>query len=435
MSDDERAPTDKMPVAGAGDGLIGQSIGTYRIMRQIGRGGMGTVYEAVHDTIGQRVAVKVLATELSGDPKYVSRFFDEARVVSIVKHPGLVKIFDFNKLADGSIYIMMELLEGESLWDRYERLRKQEKWLSQLDILRIARQIASTLAAVHEKGILHRDLKPENVILVADSEAAGGERAKLLDFGIAKFTEEALEKRRTTGGLILGTPIYMSPEQCAARASLNERADVYSLGVMLYEMVARRPPFDCEEAGRILGMHMFQDANPLSKAVPGTPQALSQLVVDMLAKEPDARPTMNQVVARIEAIRDSGVFGVISTTRQGTVTVPRRRLALAVRLIPVVLLLVGLLAWRMGERHGERKVSEQTAPPQTIKLVLPTPATSVPAPAPPKKELTAGEPAAAKPAQDQLKIRNRNRPHRPAPAEKPQVIHEEIQVPVLREDH
>ena len=135
----------EMPV----ESLIGTSIGTYRIVREVGRGGMGTVYEAVHETIGQRAAVKVLASSLSMRQKFVKRFFVEARSISMVRHPGLVNIFDYNQLPDGTIYILMEFLEGDSLWQRYERLRHIGSWLPLLNALKMARQIASTLAAVH----------------------------------------------------------------------------------------------------------------------------------------------------------------------------------------------------------------------------------------------------------------------------------------------
>src|SRR5262245_38809724 len=138
--------------------LVGQRIGSYRIVREIGRGGMGAVYEAVHDSIGQRAAVKVLYADLSQRPKFVTRFFDEARAISMVRHPGLVSIFDFNKRPDGTLYILMEFLDGDSLFQRNLRLRKLGVLLSVEKALQIARQIASTLAAVHRKGIVHRDL-------------------------------------------------------------------------------------------------------------------------------------------------------------------------------------------------------------------------------------------------------------------------------------
>ena len=180
--------------------LVGTQIGQYRIRRRIGQGGMGTVYEAVHVQIGQRAAVKVLNPNLAGRESYARRFIDEARIVGRVGHPGLIKVFDFGKTADRDLYILMEFLEGEELWDRIKPLHSQGEKLPLRDSLRIARQVASALAAVHAQNIIHRDLKPENVFLVRDPDSPSGERAKVLDFGIAKLSEGETGGRRTTTG-------------------------------------------------------------------------------------------------------------------------------------------------------------------------------------------------------------------------------------------
>ena len=171
--------------------LVGTEIGQYRVVRRIGKGGMGTVYEAVHTQIGQRAAVKVLNPNLAGRESYARRFIDEARIVGKVGHPGLIKVFDFGKTADRDLYILMEFLEGEELWDRIKPLHERGETLPLRDSLRIARQVASALAAVHAQNIIHRDLKPENVFLVHDPDSPSGERAKILDFGIAEVTPEA----------------------------------------------------------------------------------------------------------------------------------------------------------------------------------------------------------------------------------------------------
>jgi serine/threonine protein kinase len=218
--------------------LVGGFIGKYRVLRQLGKGGMGTVYEAVHNEIGQRAAIKVLHAKLADDTGYAKRFLDEARAVSIVDHPGLVKVFDFNQSSDGTVYLMMEYLEGEPLWQRMTRLRDRGERMSRTEVLRVSRQLASALAAVHAKGIVHRDLKPDNIVLVADPDTAGGERVKILDFGIAKFNEGAEGRRQTTTGTAIGTPTYMSPEQCEGLPKISDRADTYSLGVMMFENMA-----------------------------------------------------------------------------------------------------------------------------------------------------------------------------------------------------
>src|SRR5579883_1015007 len=178
--------------------MIGARIGMYCVTRLLGRGGMGAVYEALHEAIGQRAAVKVMSRG-DGEGRYTKRFFEEARLISAVRHPGIVQIYDFNRLPDGTLYILMELLEGETLAARCQRLAAQGG-LRLGESLRITRQLAATVAAVHERGVLHRDIKPENVMLVADADAPGGERVKLLDFGIARPTDPDVDRVRTTGG-------------------------------------------------------------------------------------------------------------------------------------------------------------------------------------------------------------------------------------------
>jgi serine/threonine-protein kinase len=286
--------------------MIGKTIGTYRLVRELGRGGMGAVYEAVHERIGQRAAVKVLDPALSRQQKQVDRFFDEARAIGMVPHPGLVKLFDFNRLPDGTVYILMEFLEGESLWGRYLRLRKEGRWLSVAEAVRIARQVASALSAVHDKGIIHRDLKPENIFIVSDPEAAGGERAKLLDFGIAKIAESSHGTRRTTVGTTLGTPFYMSPEQCQGADNLTDKSDVYALGVLLFEMLTGRPPFDGDQGSIIMANHIFREPPQLARLPNPPPPEVCTLVAEMLAKDPVRRPSMSQIAARLGALATSG---------------------------------------------------------------------------------------------------------------------------------
>jgi serine/threonine-protein kinase len=284
---------------------IGQTIGTYRIVREIGRGGMGVVYEAVHESIGQRAAVKVLSAQLSSQPKFGGRLLNEARAISMVRHAGLVNIFDFNQLPGGTVFIMMEYLEGESLWQRYTRLQQEGAWISLGETVQIARQIASTLAAVHRKSIVHRDLKPENIMLVDDPDMPLGERAKLLDFGIAKLrtsmTEESV--RRTDAGIVLGTPLYMSPEQFLEE-ELDGQSDVYSLGAMIYEMVARKPPFSGRKWGELALKHLHEPPVALRQLPVPVPEALDVLVMEMLAKDLHERPVMAQVVDRLDELAE-----------------------------------------------------------------------------------------------------------------------------------
>ncbi len=278
--------------------MVGERIGKYVVTKELARGGMGVVYEAVHETIGHRAAVKVLAAELSQDgqsQQYIGRFLDEARAVNVVQHPGIVKIFDFGTKGD-TAYILMEYLEGENLYDRYISLGKP---VPLLEALRIARQIASALHAAHQKRIIHRDLKPENVILVADPDIPEQERTKVVDFGIARFLDSSY--RRTATGLVMGTPIYISPEQCSGAPNVDGKVDVYALGIMLYEMLSGKAPFQ-GEAGTVMKAHLAKEPPALRERVASLPEAVHQLVHEMLAKNPTARPTMEQVVARIKKI-------------------------------------------------------------------------------------------------------------------------------------
>jgi serine/threonine-protein kinase len=236
--------------------MLPATIGPYRMLRRLGQGGMGAVYEAVHETIERRVAIKLLHPEYAQNPDVMARFFNEARAVNRIDHPGLVQVSDYGRLPDGVAYIVMEFLKGESLGSR---IRNLDGALPLAQTLQLARQIADALTAAHEKGIVHRDLKPDNVMIVPDAVAPGGERTKLLDFGIAKLAEEAQPGRpRTRVDAVMGTPHYIAPEQCRKANAVDDKADVYSLGVMLYQMLCGRLPFDGEGAGEILAKHLYE---------------------------------------------------------------------------------------------------------------------------------------------------------------------------------
>ena len=278
--------------------MVGQQIGNYRAVRQLGRGGMGAIFEAVHQQIGRRAVVKVLHPELSQDPQLVQRLFNEARAASVIEHPGVVEIFESGVMPDGTAYIIMEYLRGEVLGERLRRLPRPPL----PDVLRMARKVASVLAAAHDKGIVHRDLKPDNVFLVPDPEAPGGERIKLLDFGIAKVKAEYQgpgQEVLTRTGTLMGTPEFMAPEQVIQTGTLDGQADVYALGVVLYLMLAGQLPFTGELTS-VMMMHLHQSPPPLLELAPETPRALAALVHAMLAKPPGARPTMRQVLEQLD---------------------------------------------------------------------------------------------------------------------------------------
>lgn len=282
-------------------------IGPYRLVRKLGEGGMGEVFEAVHQTIERQVAIKVLRTPYARDANLHARLVNEARAVNLIKHPGLVQVSDVGELEDGSPYIVMEYLRGETLG---HRLRRQPAPLPLPQVLHTLWQVASALVAAHSADIVHRDLKPENIMLVADPIAPTGERAKLLDFGIARFLAETSGGPATTTGRVLGTPTYMSPEQCRGVGAVGAASDVYSLGVMLYQLVAGRPPFVSEGIGELINLHMSANPPAILDLAPETPTALVALIQRMLEKDPEQRPNMRQVVAELEGQQAAqGAFG------------------------------------------------------------------------------------------------------------------------------
>jgi serine/threonine-protein kinase len=267
-----------------GEVEVGVQVGAYRIVRQIGAGGMGAVYLAEHVSLGRAAAIKVLHAELSSRPEVVTRFFNEARAATAISDPGIVQIFDFGHHTDGSAYIVMELLDGDPLDRRLER----DGALSLTSALRLLRQVASTLGAAHARGIVHRDLKPENIFVVRDAEVIGGERAKVLDFGIAKLAGvQAGIKTQTSA--VMGTPMYMSPEQCRGAGQVDQRSDIYSLGCVLFALVVGRPPFDAEGVGELIAMHLREPAPVPSSMRAGIPPALDQIILRCLAKDPATR--------------------------------------------------------------------------------------------------------------------------------------------------
>ncbi|HEX9102164.1 MAG TPA: serine/threonine-protein kinase, partial [Polyangia bacterium] len=218
----------------------GTIVGEYRIEEKIGEGGMATIYGATHPLLGKQAAIKVMSPALSADAAAVARFALEARAVSRIGHPNIVDVFGFGRLPDGRSYFVMERLHGETL---YDRLWKQQGPLPLPEVLDILAQICDALEAAHEKGIIHRDLKPDNVFIVADPETPGGERCKVLDFGIAKVLAGGHDAPRTRTDVVMGTPAYMAPEQCRRAADVDEKVDVYALGVILFQAVAGRAPF------------------------------------------------------------------------------------------------------------------------------------------------------------------------------------------------
>src|SRR3954469_4519171 len=276
------------------DLLIGQTIGNYLVTQKLGEGGMGSVYLAEHPSIGKKVALKVLHSEFSTNQEVTGRFFHEAKAVNDIGHPNIVDIVDYGILQTAGgreqlVYFIMEYLAGLTL----SQLIRAEAPLPPERALGIALQVADALSASHRCGIVHRDLKPDNIIL----SQRGRERdfVKLLDFGIAKLSSGSAASSQTKTGLLMGTPAYMSPEQCEGRNDkVDWRTDVYALGIVMYEMLTGRVPFQGEGYGEILVQHLTRPPAPPSQ-IRMLPAHVEVVVLKALEKRADLRyPTMDE---------------------------------------------------------------------------------------------------------------------------------------------
>ncbi len=263
--------------------------------RELGRGGMGAVYAVVHEEIHKRAALKVVHRRLLGSGFNPERMLVEARVVNHVGHPNIVDIFETGHLPDGRPYIVMERLEGQSLAHRADAGQLEPSFA-----IAILRQICDALIAAHAAGIVHRDLKLDNVFLVDNLEEPSTPRVKILDWGIAKIVNH--DPHHTIEGQLVGTPQYLSPEQ-ARGGRVSPKTDVYSLGVMAFEMFLDQLPFEAETSAEIMAMHLRAAPPPPRDLWPEIPPQLEALLVEMLAKHPDDRPSMLEVANRLEDVR------------------------------------------------------------------------------------------------------------------------------------
>jgi len=267
----------------------------YRIEEKVGEGGMGTVYRATHAYIGSTVAVKVLHAHLSSDSTALERFRREARAAGQIRHPNAVAVTDFGVTREGGLaYLVMEFLEGVEL-----RSKMKGRPLEYDEILDIIRQTCAAVRAAHSKGIIHRDLKPENIWLLTDED--GAQRVKVLDFGIAKLKAVSGEGTLTEQGMIVGTPYYMSPEQCTGGAELDPRSDVYSLGVILFEMLIGDVPFRAPTAMGVVVKHINNLPSPPSALRNDIPATIDDVVLRALSKKREERqPSASALALELE---------------------------------------------------------------------------------------------------------------------------------------
>ncbi len=276
----------------------GTMLGEYVVRRRIDAGGMGTVYAGVHPLIGKKVAIKLIHPHVAQNPENIHRFKQEAMVVNAIGDPGIVDIFGFGEYEDGRYYFVMEYLRGERLLEFLKRHGK----LGAFAAGQLLRLLALSLAAAHAKGVIHRDLKAENIFLVPSNDGHWPPRTKLLDFGLAKLLEpfEGAEQPKTRQGITLGTPYYMSPEQCRGKP-VDARSDIYALGVLGFEMLTGRLPFIHEDLTEVMHMHLREKVTlPPS---PDRPPLLDELILGCLEKSPEDRPQdMHEVISALEMI-------------------------------------------------------------------------------------------------------------------------------------
>jgi len=273
----------------------GTDVAGYVIERKIGEGGMGIVYAAQQPRIGKRVAVKVLGSAFCRDTEAIKRFEQEARFVNEIRHGNIIDVFQHGELPDGRNYLVMELLEGESLTDRIERGP-----IPAADTMMILDGVCDALQAAHQVGITHRDIKSDNIFLAMWRDQM---RIKLLDFGLAKLAgNDPRQMLKTKTGIVVGTPGYMAPEIAKGKVA-DGRTDIYALGVLAFKMLTAKLPFEGEPLHQ-LKHHLLTPPPSASDFVPNLPPPLSQLVQRMMAKEPEQRPTLDEMRAMFAQFRE-----------------------------------------------------------------------------------------------------------------------------------
>jgi serine/threonine-protein kinase len=298
-------PADGNPLQEIGTWTEGSVLrGKYRLLAKVGQGGMGSVYKALHLAFDEMRAIKVIAPELLTDELFVKRFKHEAVITRRLQHPNAVRVDDIDEAEDGRPFIVMEFIEGKSL----KKLIREEGPLPFLRVCSIIKQSASALEAAHKLGMVHRDIKPDNIALVDTPE---GEMVKVLDFGIAKVKEarmgEGAGLTLTGAGVVIGTPQYMSPEQAMGKRGddLDGRADLYSLGIVMYQMLSADLPFRADTTMEMLLAHMQKAPSPIREAHPElqVPESVASLTMRLLEKDRDKRPASARVlIQEIEKI-------------------------------------------------------------------------------------------------------------------------------------
>jgi serine/threonine-protein kinase len=346
--------------------IVGSTLsGRYLVTRKVGQGGMGAVYEATHTLIGKRVAVKVLLEKYAQREAIVKRLKQEAQLASSIGNEHIIDITDFGNTEDGRTFVVMEYLEGESM---AECLARETK-LSEQRILRISQQAASALAAAHAKGVVHRDIKPENIFLLRRKEM---DFVKVVDFGISKSLRQTGEEeeavRLTQTGMVLGTPLYMSPEQARGDEDLDHRVDIYALGVIMYEAATGRVPFSGNNYLSVISQVLNEDPTPVRDVRPELSEEFEAIVNRAMAKNrTDRYGSSTEMLNDLSALLDDPTH----STERAKITGPRRlmprapkipRMAFAVAGIGIAIGIVAVVVtFLMGSKVKKEKAQKPVA--------------------------------------------------------------------------
>ena len=337
---------------------LGHVLGNYRLIRKLGEGGVGSVYEGEHVRLGRKMALKVLHPDVAS-AETIARFFNEARAVNEIKHPNILDVEDFVTADTGEHYLIMELLVGEDL----RTVISRDGLLSPSRVTKIGEQVASALAAIHRAGIVHRDLKPDNIYLI---QKDGEELIKLLDFGIAKFLDE--KQGLTRDGMTMGTPEYMAPEQILTSGKPGSQADLYSLGMMLYECLAGAPAFTATTTAAILRGHISDPIVPPSqRRGEQLPPALESVVLKCLEKDPANRfKTADEIVEALAADRIVEVVSVTRAVTARTMKAPKKPTSRALQMLPAFVMAGAALVLHMWPRDVEKPAVAAPAPAPVV---------------------------------------------------------------------
>jgi serine/threonine protein kinase len=341
--------------------------GRYRVLARLAAGGMGEVLKVEHIELGKKLALKVMLPALSSDDEFVARFKTEAVAVSRIGHPNIIDVTDFGRTPEGRFYFVMELLEGLTLASALHRG-------GPMPVERVAKvgsQAARALAAAHAVGIVHRDLKPENLMLVRRGEET--DVVKVLDFGVAKVQVSAGGTGQTVAGLVVGTPMYMSPEQARA-LPVDHRTDIYSLGLILYELISGRTPFTGETPPILMVKHVTERPPALQPGpIEGVPNALEALIFRMLEKEAEKRPqSMTEIAETLEGLMHVRTSARRAKVNEAPLEVPKSKLPWLGLAGLVVLLGVGaVFATSKPEAEQVTAPAPIVQPPPLVEVLVP----------------------------------------------------------------